>query len=127
MPVRAKISAFCLAVVLVLGLSGLGEAGAARKSVSSQISLTSLGSDGAAGTVSNPRDACLGGRDVTLYQVNSGGSVPSSFPVASTTTHRDGSWTIARATYPYEYYAAVAPDHTRRFNCGGDTSESKSF
>jgi hypothetical protein len=138
-PRNAKIAVICL-LLIALFASGVGDAGARKHkhkrhkkqvaqvtSVASQISLDVINADGASGSVSAGRSACLGDRVVTLYQVNSGPSVPSSFPVASTYSRSDGSWSIQRPTASYEYYAVVSASQTDQFRCGEATSDHRSF
>jgi hypothetical protein len=115
MPLKAKLSVLCVAAVLVLGLSGPGEA-AVRKPIASQITLTVLGPDGATGTVSSGQAACRGDRVVTLYRENSGSSIPSSVPVANVWTRADGTWSFDGWLYPAQYWAAVQPKQAKRFN-----------
>jgi hypothetical protein len=141
MPQNVKTALFCLVLTLTLVASGVGDAGARKHKkrlrsvipVSSQISLDAVSGDGASGFVSSDRSACLGDRLVTLYQENSGPSVPSSFPVATTRTRDDGSWTAASSAvvggwlYPGQYWADVQPKQTKRFSCHYAASNEKFF
>jgi hypothetical protein len=133
---KAKIGVLCLAVVLAFALS-TGIAGAKKrhkkdaKVVSSQVTLESVGPDGANGIVSSPRSDCLVDRTVTLYMVGSEGSLRTADPVAATRTRRDGSWTAAlfagHALYPGDYYAVVDAKRSSGIACATATSGDRQF
>jgi hypothetical protein len=142
MPLKAKITSLCLVLLLALVASGVGDAGARKHkkkrakpavAMSTQITLSSVNADGASGSISSGGPACLGDRLVTLYQENSGPSVPSSVQVATTRTRADGSWSATGSAvvggwlYPGQYFAAVQPKQTRRFNCQPASSNEKYF
>jgi hypothetical protein len=139
---KTKVSAFCLALVLVLGVSGVAEAGARKhakpvKPVGSEITLTGVSADGATGFISSAQGVCLGDRVVNLYRENSTTSVPSSVVVATVRTRSDGTWSVNASgdgwMYPAQYWADVQPNQakrfnpTKRFNCQYAASGEKNF
>jgi hypothetical protein len=121
-----RICVLCVAVALGLTL-GLADAAAKKSRVSSEITLKSVGPDGAGGQVSSGPKACRAQRHVSFYRVNSGPSVPSSEPVASTWTHGDGSWTIPGPLYPSEFFAVVERKSARAVVCQSAVSNSLHF
>src|SRR5215207_3890963 len=81
-----RIGVLCLAVALAVGLAPA--ATAAKKSKKSRVTthaiVQSVGPDGVTGRVLGNRAACRAQREVTLFRVNSGPSVPSGEFVAVT-------------------------------------------
>jgi hypothetical protein len=126
MRIASKLIPLCLLFVLALGLAA-GDAAAKRKAVDSQITLTSVSQDGAGGIVSGKRQACVAERRVTLYQLNSGPSVPSAFPVARTNTRADGSWSFGGWLYSGQYFAKVQGLRTGHIHCLLAVSEGLVF
>jgi hypothetical protein len=146
MPPKTKIGAFCFVLVLLLAVSGVGDAGAARKHgkqlktikpVSTQITLTGATPDGATGFISSAQGVCLGDRVVTLYRENSTTTFPSSVSVATVRTRPDGTWSVNGSTngwmYPGQYWADAQPNRakrinpTKRFDCQYAASNEKYF
>jgi hypothetical protein len=74
------------------------------------------------GRVISNRWACLGGRRVRLYHEMTG----SDPLVATTSTHRDGTWRAMPARRDYRpasyYYARIAPERAGRAACAGAKS-----
>lgn len=99
----------------------------AHKSVSATMTLESVSADGFSGRLSTAESACLGQRQVTIYMVNTDGSVPSSVPFGTAVTRSDGSWSLGGWAYPGEYYAVAAQSKTKRLLCESATSNSKSW
>ena len=122
-----KISATFLALVLALGLGMAADAAAKKSRVSSEITLQSVGPDGAAGRVSSSHKACRTQRQVSFYRVNSGPSVPSSEPVASTWTRGDGSWTVPGPLYTSQFFAVVQRKSARGVTCLSAVSNARDW
>jgi hypothetical protein len=124
------IACLCLAIGATLALS-VAPASAhkhkARKAVGSTMSLDSVNADGFSGHLTTSAPACRGQRQVTVYMVNSSGSVPSSVPFGTAVTRSDGSLGLGGWAYPGEYYAVAAQSKTKRALCGSATSDSKSW
>jgi hypothetical protein len=121
-----KIGAIFLALVLTLGLGTAGAAASTKKSrVSSEVSLQSVGPDGAGGQVSSSRKVCRAQRQVSFYRVNSGTSVPSSEPVASTWTRGDGSWTVPGPLYTSQFFAVVQRKSAKSVTCLSAVSNAR--
>jgi hypothetical protein len=117
----------CLALALAVGLSSAAGATAkkAKKTrVATQASVEAVGPDGVTGLVSGSHKACRAQRHVTLYRVDSVGSVPSNEFVTSTWTRGDGSWVIAGPMYPSEFFAVVESKSAKRVVCSAATSNS---
>jgi hypothetical protein len=127
MRTTGKISALCLAFLLMLGLSAAADASAKKSQVSSAITLQSVGPDGANGSVSSGRKACRTQRRVNLYRVNSGPSVPSSEPMGSTWTRGDGSWTVPGPLPTSQYFAVVERKGAAGVVCGSSDSNARYF
>jgi hypothetical protein len=130
MGLSGKIGALSIALVLVLVLA-VASAAAAKSSkkaqrthVTSQVTLQAVGPDGVSGRVSGSQKACRSQRQVTVYRVNSGPSVPSSEFVASTWTHGDGSWDVPGPMFPSEFYAVIGPKKAKQIVCSAATSNS---
>jgi hypothetical protein len=123
-----RISALCLALVLVASLGVTADAIAKKKTKkareASQVTVQAVGPNGVTGRVSGSEKACRTQRQVTLYRVNSGPSFPSSEFVASTWTHGDGSWTVPGPMYPSEFFAVVGAKSAKRVVCGSAVSNS---
>jgi hypothetical protein len=127
----SKIVLVCLIAALVVAIPA-GSAAAKKKrrharhatEIGSTITLDSVNADGFSGHVSAPRSACLGQRQVTVYMVNTDGSVPSSGPIGTAISRSDGSWGLGGWAYPGEYFAVVATTRTRDAVCGSATSNA---
>jgi len=121
-----RIGVLCLAVALAVGLAPA--ATAAKKSKKSRVTthaiVQSVGPDGVTGRVLGNRVACRAQREVTLFRVNSGPSVPSGEFVAVTWTRGDGSWTVPGPAYPGEFLAVVDAKSAKRVVCSAATSNS---
>jgi hypothetical protein len=121
-----------LLVVAVLAVSSAADAAATKTSrakshkshASSRVTVETVGQEGVTGRVSGSEKACRTQRQVTVYRVNSGSSVPSSEFVATAWTHGDGSWAIPGPLYPSEFFAVVSPRSAKRVICGPATSNS---
>ncbi|MDX6607690.1 MAG: hypothetical protein QOD14_2230 [Solirubrobacterales bacterium] len=122
-----KIAALCLALVLTLGLAVAADAAGKKSRVSSAITLQSVGPDGADGSVASGRKACRTQRRVMLYRVNSGASVPSSEPMASTWSRGDGSWTVPGPLPTSQYFAVVERKRAAGVVCGSSDSNARYF
>jgi hypothetical protein len=132
------VAVLCLALAAVFALGAVSAAGAAKKkhkrpvkTLGSQITLTSVGPDGAEGLVSSPRAACVADRTVTLYMVGTESSLRTSEAVAKTQTRQDGSWSAAlyagHTLYTGEYYAVVQSERLRGVVCADAVSNDRSF
>jgi hypothetical protein len=121
-----------LFLVAVLAVSSAADAAAKKTGrakshqshASSQVIVQAVGPEGVTGRVSVSRKACRTQRQVTVYRVNSGPSVPSSEFVGSTWTHGDGSWALPGPLYPSEFFAVVSPRTAKRVVCGPATGNS---
>src|SRR3954453_4172497 len=122
------ISALLLVVALAVGLGTAGDAGAKTKTGhakhrgTSQVTLQSVGPNRITGRVSGGQRVCRRQREVTVYRVNSGPSVPSSEFVASTWTQGDGSWVVPGPMFPSQFFAVVEAKRANRVVCGSATS-----
>lgn len=117
-----------VAAVVTLGASpSAARKHSAHKAVSSSATLDAVSADGLSGNVSSPRGACLGGRTVTVYMVNSDRSLPSSVPYGTAVTRGDGSWALGGWAYPGEYYAVVEAKKTRKLLCDAATSNARTW
>ena len=103
---RIGVLAVALAAVFALGLT-VGADAKPKAHIGSSVTLESAGPDGFSGEVSASGKACRAQRQVGIYRVNSGGSVPSSEFVTSTWTHGDGSWTLPGPQYAGKNWAEV--------------------
>jgi hypothetical protein len=125
---RSIRKALLLCVPLLVALSLVPAAGAAAKAKkshpSSAIAVESVGPDAVTGHVSSDGRACRVQRQVTLYRVNSGSSVPSGEFVGSTWTRADGSWSVAGPLYPSEFFAVVERKSAKGVVCAPATSNS---
>jgi hypothetical protein len=122
-----KIGAFCLAGVLGLALGGAGDATAKKKHrakthETTQVTVQTVGPDGITGRIDGSDKACRAQRQITVYRVNSGPSVPSGEFVASTWTHGDGSWSVPGPMFPSEFFAVVDAKSAKRVVCSAATS-----
>jgi hypothetical protein len=123
-----KIAGLCLVLASVVGLGVVAGADAKkgrtakRTQLSSEITLQAVGPDGVTGRVSGSQKACRAQRQVTLYRVDSPGSVPNNEFVASTWTHGDGSWQVPGPMFPSEFFAVVDAKKTRQVVCSSATS-----
>jgi hypothetical protein len=124
---RTTIGVLCLSLLLAIGLGAGGAAAATKKRPPSRISLDSINPDGAHGKVSSRNAKCLAHRTVTLYMEASWTSVPTSNPVATTHTRRDGAWSIDGPINPNEYYATVGPRRMKTLVCGDAGSNANWF
>jgi hypothetical protein len=124
MRLRGIPSALCLALVLAMSLSGLADGAGGKSRVRSTVRFDSLTADGAGGSVSSHRGVCRTQRQVLLYRVNSGPSVPSSERVAYTRTRADGSWAIPGPIYPSEFFAVVQRKSSDGVVCRSAVSNS---
>ena len=105
--VTAAVAALALAVPLASGDGG----------AKTRIAMKKLSSTGAAGQVSSGRDACVGGRKVSLF-------VLESFitdKVAITYTNSKGTWRVDRRLKEGVYFAKV----DSRKGCRYDNSRRK--
>jgi hypothetical protein len=100
------VLAVALVAVLALGLT-VGADAKPRAHVGSSVTLESAGPDGLSGKVSAGGKGCRAQRQVAIYRVNSGASVPSSEFLTSTWTRGDGSWALTGPQYPGQYWAEV--------------------
>jgi hypothetical protein len=128
-----NIACLCFAIAATLALA-IAPASAhkhkahkARKAVDSAMTLDSVSADGFSGRLSTAERACRDQRQVTVYMVNSSGSVPSSVPFGTAVTRSDGSWSLGGWAYPGEYYAVAAQSKTKRLLCESAMSNSKSW
>jgi hypothetical protein len=120
-----KIGVAFVTLVLALGLGMAADAVAKKSRVSSEISLQSVGPDGAGGQVTSSRKACRAQRQVSFYRVNSGSSIPSSEPVASTWTRGDGSWVVPGPLYTSQFFAVVQRKSARGVTCLSAVSNAR--
>jgi hypothetical protein len=120
----ARIGLLWLALLLAASLAVSAEATAKKVRRGSQISVQSVGPDGAGGRVSGSGKACRAQRQVALYRVNTGSSIPSSEFVATTWTRGDGSWAVPGPLYPSQFFAVVGAKSARRVVFGSATSNS---
>jgi hypothetical protein len=127
-----KITLICLVAVLVVALpAGVASAKKKRKharhaaQAGSTLTLDSVDANGFSGRVASPQGACLGQREVTVYMVNTDGSVPSSEPFGTAISRSDGSWSLGGWAYPGEFYAVAAARKTHSQSCGSATSNVK--
>jgi hypothetical protein len=126
------ISALFLVAVLVLSVGVTADAATKKTSrakshkshASSRVTVETVGQEGVTGRVSGSEKACRTQRQVSVYRVNSGPSVPSSEFVATAWTHGDGSWAVPGPLYPSEFFAVVSPRSAKRVICGPATSNS---
>ena len=121
-----KATLACLALVLALSLvPAAGAAAKAKKShPGSAIALDSVGPDAVTGHVSSNGRTCRVQRQVTLYRVNSGSSVPSGEFVGSTWSRADGSWSVPGPLFPSEFFAVVERKSAKDTVCASATSNS---
>jgi hypothetical protein len=127
MPAVGRTTLLCLALTLGMILGVATDAGAkANRKIhpSSAVGLESVGPDAVNGRVSSDEQACRARRQVTLYRVNTGSSVPSGEFVATTYTHGDGSWSVPGPLYPSEFYAVAERKTARGVVCEPATSNS---
>jgi hypothetical protein len=120
-----RIGVLCLAVAVSLGLAadaGASKKGRAKSHVTSQVTVEAVGPDGVIGRVSGSQQACRAQRQVTLYRVDSPGSVPNNEFVASTWTHGDGSWEVPGPLFPSEFFAVVGAKKSKQVVCSSATS-----
>jgi hypothetical protein len=120
-----RIGVLCLALALAVGLGSVSGAAAkkAKKAhVATQATVTAVGPDGVTGLVSGSHKACRAQRHVTLYRVDSVGSVPNNEFVASTWTRGDGSWAVPGPLFPSEFFAVVDSKRAKRVVCSSATS-----
>ena len=122
-----KITVLSLAAVVAIGLSAPLHADAKKRTVASQINVTQLGPNGAVGTVSSPRQACVAHRHVTLYKEETVVGAPAGRPVADTTTSSDGTWSVGNLLYTDQYYAEVSGGGTKRITCASSASPPQDF
>jgi hypothetical protein len=111
--------------VMVIGFAadaGAKKKGRAKTQESSRVTVDAVGPDGLSGRVSGKGKVCRAQRQVTVYRVNSGPSVPSSEFVASTWTHGDGSWVIPAPMFPSQFFAVVEAKRAKRVVCSSGTS-----
>ena len=95
-----------------------------RQPVKSRITLSSLSRVAASGRVSTKQAACRVGRKVRLIVEPQGGGgerpggPPAAIPVASTTTHKNGSWSISAQLEPGRtYFAEVNSKVVGKYGC----------
>jgi len=124
------VLAVSLTAVFVLGATVGADAKPRKAHVGSSITVGSVGPDGIEGRVSGKGKVCRAQRQVSIYRVNSGPSVPSSDLVSSVWTHGNGSWELPSPVYPGQYYAvvgkktAVVRKQGRRVVCSPATSNA---
>jgi hypothetical protein len=110
---------------MTLGIAtGAGAKTRTKTHRSSAIAVESVGPDTANGRVSSDERACRARRQVSLYRVNTGQSVPSGEFVATTYTRGDGSWSVPGPLYPSEFYAVAERKAARGVVCEPATSNS---
>jgi hypothetical protein len=110
---------------MTLGVAtGAGAKARTKVHPSSTATVESVGPDAVNGRVSSDERACRVQRQVSLYRVNTGSSVPSGEFVATTYTHRDGSWSVPGPLYPSEFYAVAQRKTARGAVCEPATSNS---
>jgi hypothetical protein len=126
-----RVIVLCIALTLATGVGLTADAAAKTKKKhrakvheTSEIALQTVGPDGITGRVSGNAKACRAQRQVTVYRVNSGPSVPSGEFVGSTWTRGDGSWAIPGPMYPSEFFAVVDTKRVKRVACSAATSNS---
>ena len=115
--------AICLAAGLLLCPVGMA-AGATKSRVGSHVTLRSVGPEGVRGQVAGKGKVCRAQRQITVYRVNSGPSVPSGEFVGTTWTHGDGSWEIPGPLYPSQFYAVVQRTRAKGVVCSAATSDN---
>jgi hypothetical protein len=134
---KVTVGVFCLALAVVFALGVASGADAKKKHkrpaklVGTEITLESVGPDGAEGVVSSPRAECLGDRTVRLYMKESEGTFTTWGLVASGQTRADGSWSAAQyaghTLYTGEYHAVVEQERAGRLLCRDAVSNERSW
>jgi hypothetical protein len=134
---KVTVGVFCLALAVVFALGVTSGADAKKKhrraikAVGTQITLESVGPDGAEGVVSSTRAECVGDRTVRLYMKESEGTFTTWGLAASAQTRSNGSWSAAlypgHTLYTGEYHAVVEQERNGRLLCRDAVSNEKSF
>jgi hypothetical protein len=106
---RVRSTLVAGAALCATAIAGVGAADGFRAETTAEID--SGGPQGAQGTVSSPRAACVPNRTVTLYRVSEEGP-PQAF--GTDTTDAQGNWAVSASLFAGEYYVTVEKKNLRK-------------